>query len=72
MCGGQTKAPLVIRCPQGGFSWKSAAAQHSQSLEAWFVHTAGLKVIFPSNAYDAIGIIEKRLRDDNPVILIEH
>jgi pyruvate dehydrogenase E1 component beta subunit len=72
MYGGQTKAPLVIRCPQGGFSWKSAAAQHSQSLEAWFVHTAGLKVIFPSNAYDAKGLLKSAIRDDNPAVFIEH
>lgn len=72
MYGGQAKAPLVIRCPQGGLSWKSAAAQHSQSLEAWFVHIPGLKVVFPSNAYDAKGLLKSAIRDDNPVVFIEH
>lgn len=72
MYGGQAKAPMVIRCPQGGLSWKSAAAQHSQSLEAWFVHIPGLKVVFPSNAYDAKGLLKSAIRDDNPVVFIEH
>jgi len=72
MYGGQAQAPLVIRCPQGGLSWKSAAAQHSQNLEAWFVHIPGLKVVFPSNAYDAKGLLKSAIRDPNPVIFIEH
>jgi pyruvate/2-oxoglutarate/acetoin dehydrogenase E1 component len=72
MYGGQAQAPMVIRCPQGGLSWKSAAAQHSQSLEAWFVHTPGLKVVFPSNAYDAKGLLKSAIRDNNPVVFIEH
>ena len=72
MYGGQAQAPLVIRCPQGGLSWKSAAAQHSQSLEAWFVHIPGLKVVFPSNAYDAKGLLKSAIRDNNPVVFIEH
>ena len=72
MFGGQTKAPLVIRMPQGGLSWKSAAAHHSQSLEAWYVHIPGLKVVFPSTPYDAKGLMKAAIRDDNPVIFIEH
>lgn len=72
MYGGQTMAPLVIRCPQGGLSWKSSAAQHSQSLEAWFVHIPGLKVVFPSTPYDAKGLLKSAIRDNNPVIFIEH
>ena len=72
MYGGQTKAPLVIRCPQGGLSWKSSAAQHSQSLEAWYVHIPGLKVVFPSTPRDAKGLLKAAIRDDNPVIFIEH
>jgi pyruvate/2-oxoglutarate/acetoin dehydrogenase E1 component len=72
MYGGQTSAPLVIRLPQGGLSWKSAAAHHSQSLEAWYVHTPGLKVVFPSTPLDAKGLLKASIRDDNPVIFIEH
>jgi pyruvate/2-oxoglutarate/acetoin dehydrogenase E1 component len=72
MFGGQAKAPLVIRMPQGGLSWKSAAAHHSQSLEAWYVHIPGLKVVFPSTPQDAKGLMKAAIRDDNPVIYIEH
>jgi pyruvate/2-oxoglutarate/acetoin dehydrogenase E1 component len=72
MFGGQAKAPLVVRLPQGGLSWKSAAAHHSQSLEAWYVHVPGLKVVFPSTPYDAKGLMKAAIRDDNPVIFIEH
>lgn len=72
MYGGQTHAPLVIRLPQGGLSWKSAGAHHSQSLEAWYVHTPGLKVVFPSTPYDAKGLMKSAIRDDNPVIFLEH
>ncbi|MBN1317020.1 MAG: alpha-ketoacid dehydrogenase subunit beta [Anaerolineales bacterium] len=72
MSGGQLNAPLVIRCPQGGLSWKSAAAHHSQSLEAWYVHVPGLVVVFPSTPYDAKGLLKTAIRDDNPVIFIEH
>lgn len=72
MYGGQVKAPLVIRCPQGGLSWKSAAAHHSQSLEAWYVHIPGLVVVFPSTPYDAKGLLKSAVRDDNPVVFIEH
>jgi pyruvate/2-oxoglutarate/acetoin dehydrogenase E1 component len=72
MFGGQAKAPMVIRLPQGGLSWKSAAAHHSQSLEAWYVHIPGLKVVFPSTPSDAKGLMKAAIRDDNPVVFIEH
>jgi pyruvate/2-oxoglutarate/acetoin dehydrogenase E1 component len=72
MYGGQTQAPLVVRLPQGGLSWKSAGAHHSQSLEAWYVHIPGLKVVFPSTPYDAKGLMKSAIRDDNPVMFIEH
>ena len=72
MFGGQAITPLVIRLPQGGLSWKSAAAHHSQSLEAWYVHIPGLKVVFPSTPYDAKGLMKAAIRDNNPVIFIEH
>jgi pyruvate/2-oxoglutarate/acetoin dehydrogenase E1 component len=72
MFGGQCEVPLVIRMPQGGLSWKSSAAQHSQSVEAWFVHTPGLKVVFPSDPYDAKGLLKSAIRENNPVIFLEH
>lgn len=72
MFGGQCKAPLVVRMPQGGLSWKSAGAHHSQSVEAWYVHTPGLMVAFPSTPYDAKGLLKAAIRNDNPVIFIEH
>jgi pyruvate/2-oxoglutarate/acetoin dehydrogenase E1 component len=70
MSGGQVKVPLVIRT-QGG-AGRSMGAQHSNSLEAWFVHTPGLYVVMPSTPYDAKGLIKTAIRDDNPVIFIEH
>ncbi len=70
MSGGQAKVPLVIRT-QGG-TGRSSAAHHAQSLEAWFVHIPGLKVIMPSTPYDAKGLLKAAIRDDNPVIFIEH
>ncbi|MBU4511077.1 alpha-ketoacid dehydrogenase subunit beta [bacterium] len=70
MTGGQIKIPLVIRVPQGaGFS---AAAQHSQSLEAFFTHIPGLKVVMPQAPKDAKGLLCSAIRDDNPIIFIEH
>ena len=72
MFGGQCKAPIVIRLPQGGLSWKSAGAQHSQSIEAWYVHTPGLIVVLPSTPYDAKGLLKAAIRDDNPVVFLEH
>ncbi len=70
MVGGRGKVPMVLRT-QGG-SGKGLAAQHSQSLEAWFCHTPGLKVVMPSTAYDAKGLLKTAIRDDDPVIFIEH
>jgi len=70
MTGGQVKVPLVVRT-QGGIG-RSAGAQHAQSLEAWFVHTSGLKVVMPSTPADAKGLLKTAIRDDNPVVFIEH
>jgi len=72
MYGGQTNAPIVFRCPQGGLSYKSAGAHHSQSLEAWYAHIPGLKVVFPATPYDAKGLLKAAIRDPNPVVFIEH
>ena len=69
MFGGKAKAPFVLRMPSG--SGTGAAAQHSQSLESWFVHVPGLKVVMPSNPYDAKGLLVSAIYDDNPVIFIE-
>jgi pyruvate/2-oxoglutarate/acetoin dehydrogenase E1 component len=70
MFGGQVSAPVVIRT-QGG-AGRSSAAQHAQSLEAWFCHVPGLKVAMPSTPYDAKGLLKAAIRDDDPVIFIEH
>jgi pyruvate/2-oxoglutarate/acetoin dehydrogenase E1 component len=70
MSGGQATVPVVFRTQGGG--GRSNAAQHSQSLEAWFVHVPGLKVVSPSTPYDAKGLLKSCIRDDNPVIFIEH
>ena len=72
MTGGQCNVPWVLRMPQGGGAGKSTAAQHSQSLEVWFAHTPGLKVVLPSTAYDAKGLMKSAIRDENPVIFLEH
>jgi len=69
MLGGGPKVPIVIRGPQGGGI--RLAAQHSQSLEAWFTHVPGLVVIAPSTPYDAKGLLVSAIRDDNPVIFLE-
>jgi pyruvate/2-oxoglutarate/acetoin dehydrogenase E1 component len=70
MFGGKAKIPIVLRTTCGaGFN---AGAQHSQSLEAWFMHVPGLKVVMPSTAYDAKGLLISSIRDDNPVVFIEH
>jgi len=69
MMGGQVSVPIVIRAPIGA---TGRAAQHSQSLEAWFMHTPGLKVVMPSTPYDAKGLLKTALRDDNPVMFFEH
>jgi len=70
MFGGQVKVPLVVWCPDGGGI--RAAAQHSQSLEAWFVHTPGLKVVVPSEPADVKGLIKAAIRDDDPVMFFQH
>jgi pyruvate/2-oxoglutarate/acetoin dehydrogenase E1 component len=70
MFGGKARVPVTIRT-QGG-TGRSSAAQHAQSLEAWFLHVPGLKVVMPSNAYDLKGLLKASIRDDNPVIFIEH
>ncbi|KPK13592.1 MAG: hypothetical protein AMJ56_01740 [Anaerolineae bacterium SG8_19] len=69
MSGGQASVPVVFRGPQGA---TGRAAQHSQSIEAWFMHTPGMKVIAPSTAYDAKGLLITAIRDNNPVLFIEH
>jgi pyruvate dehydrogenase E1 component beta subunit len=70
MFGGQARIPLVIWAPDG--AGLSAAAHHSQSLEAWFVHTPGLKVVSPCMPYDVKGLIKSAIRDDDPVVFFMH
>lgn len=70
MSGGQVTVPMVVRA-QGG-AGRSLGAQHSQSLEAWFAHVPGLHVVIPSTPYDAKGLLKSAIRNDNPVIYIEH
>ena len=70
MFGGKATVPMVLRMPGG--SGTGAAAQHSQSLENWFVHVPGLKVVMPSTPYDAKGLLIAAIEDDNPVIFVEH
>jgi len=70
MFGGKASIPMVVRAPAG--SGTGAAAQHSQSLEAWFVHTPGIKVVAPSTPYDAKGLLVAAIRDNNPVLFMEH
>jgi 2-oxoisovalerate dehydrogenase E1 component len=70
MNGGTASVPVVIRGPQGGGI--RLAAQHSQSLEAWFAHIPGLVVVAPSTPYDAKGLLISAIRDDNPVVFLEH
>ncbi len=70
MFGGKAKVPMVLRAAGGGGT--GAAAQHSQSLEALVAHIPGLKVVMPSCPYDAKGLLVSAIKDDNPVIFIEH
>ena len=70
MFGGQTKVPVVIRMPFG--AGVNIAAHHSQSLEAWFMHVPGLKIVMPSFPYDAKGLLKTAIRDDSPVMFFEH
>ncbi|MGZ5399376.1 MAG: alpha-ketoacid dehydrogenase subunit beta [Nocardioides sp.] len=70
MLGGAATVPMVLRAPVG--SGTGAAAQHSQSLEAWFAHVPGLKVVMPATAADAKGLLLSAIDDPNPVIVLEH
>jgi pyruvate dehydrogenase E1 component beta subunit len=70
MSGGQTSVPLVLRTNLGASGGK--AAQHSQSLETWLAHVPGLKVVLPTTPADAKGMLKAAIRDDNPVIFLEH
>jgi pyruvate dehydrogenase E1 component beta subunit len=70
MLGDQLSVPMVVRAPAG--SGTGAAAQHSQSLEAWFAHIPGLKVVMPSTPYDAKGLLLASIEDPNPVFFVEH
>lgn len=70
MFGGKVSLPFVVRTPAG--SGTGAAAQHSGSLESWFVSTPGIKVVAPSTPYDAKGLLVSSIRDNNPVLFMEH
>jgi pyruvate/2-oxoglutarate/acetoin dehydrogenase E1 component len=70
MFGGNATVPMVLRTPAG--SGTGAAEHHSQSFENWFVHVPGLKVVMPSTPYDVKGLLISSIRDDNPVVFIEH
>ena len=70
MFGGEINLPMVLRVPAG--AGIGAAAQHSQSLEAWATHVPGLKVVYPSNAQDAYGLLLTSIDDQNPVVFVEN
>ncbi|MFN8377400.1 MAG: alpha-ketoacid dehydrogenase subunit beta [Anaerolineae bacterium] len=70
MSGGQISVPLTIRAAQGGGAGFSS--QHSQNCETWFMHAPGLKVVVPSNPADVLGLLKSSIRDDNPVVFLEH
>jgi acetoin:2,6-dichlorophenolindophenol oxidoreductase subunit beta len=70
MFGGKARVPVVFRAQEG--AGRGNAAQHSQSLEAWFCHIPGLKVVTPSGPADAKGLLVSAIRDDNPVVFLEH
>src|ERR1044072_6832659 len=70
MFGGKARVPMVLRAQEG--AGRGNAAQHSQSLEAWFVHIPGLKVVTPSTPADAKGLLKTAIRDDNPLVFPEH
>jgi pyruvate dehydrogenase E1 component beta subunit len=69
MSGGKWKVPMVMRATLG--ATRRSAAQHSQSLHAWFCHIPGLKVVLPATPYDAKGLMKTAIRDDNPVVFFE-
>jgi len=69
MSGGKWKVPMVMRTTLG--ATRRSAAQHSQSLHAWFCHAPGLKVVLPSTPYDAKGLLKSAIRDENPVVFFE-
>ncbi len=71
MFGGNFKVPITIRVGAQG-AGAGLAAQHSQCLEAWFIHVPGLKVVYASTPYDAKGLLKASIRDDNPVLFFEH
>ena len=68
--GGRASVPIVVRAPSGGNV--AGGLYHSQNPEAWFIHRPGLKVVAPSTAYDAKGLLKAAIRDDNPVVYFEH
>ena len=70
MTGGQVKIPLVLRAPTG--TGRRGAAQHSQNMESLFAHIPGLKLVCPSNPQDAKGLLKSAIRDDDPVVFLEH
>ena len=70
MFGGQARVPLVVREPIG--MWRSSAAQHSQSLESWYVHIPGLVVVTPATPADNKGLLKAAIRADDPVVYMEH
>src|SRR5512136_3198039 len=70
MFGGQTFLPMVVRMPGGGGS--QLGAQHSQSLETYFMHCPGMRVVYPATPADAKGLLKSAIRDNNPVIFLEH
>jgi pyruvate/2-oxoglutarate/acetoin dehydrogenase E1 component len=70
MFGGQMRVPLVVREPVG--MWRSSAAQHSQSLEAWYAHVPGLVVVAPATPADNLGLLKAAIRCDDPVVYMEH
>lgn len=69
MSGGKVFSPITIRFPSGGY--KSMASQHSQNIESIFIHTPGIKLVYPSGAYTAKGLLKSAIRDDNPVVFME-
>ena len=70
MFGGQMRVPMVVREPVG--MWRSSAAQHSQSLEAWYAHIPGLVVVAPATPADNLGLLKSAIRCDDPVVYMEH